>query len=89
MNNETKEIIHNNINNLISLGLLEEKDCYADDLFDFQYTVENLVEKHCVNNSLLKRIKNIDYKTECNIYELHYECCSLCWANYLRTDWSK
>lgn len=84
-----KKIVHENINNLINLGLLSQKDCYADDLFDFQYTVENLVEKHCVNNTVLKKIKNIDYETECNKYELHYECCYSCWANFLRTDWSE
>lgn len=50
-----KKIVHENINNLINLGLLNQKDCYIDDLFDFQYTVENLVEKHCVNNTVLKK----------------------------------
>lgn len=80
-----KEIISKNVKKLIESKKITDipnymrRDSYE---FDLEQIITYAKEHFkCPNFE--------GYETECEKYDLHFECCKSCWATYLRTDWDK
>lgn len=101
-NEEMKKIVKRNVEILLKKYNEEIKRKYKDEKLAYLYDIsqmrdllqkfvngeiefDEIFEEHhcCPANELGK------YETECDKYELHYEFCTICWVNYLRTDWRK